>query len=336
LPKYPIIRQKLTVMQEQMPSLFTQTICVTWLSVAISQEIELSQERMENCFLAALAHDFGMMHIDPAILKSQDKLSPAEWRQIQAHTVIGQKLMESMPNLNKSVSRIVVEHHERCDGTGYPVGKFCDSLTQESQIIALSDSVLTVYSKRIHGQSRTIRDLLPFIQVNSESHFYKTYTALIRVLKKTQLTNNAFINNDNIDSEVTKLIENNNRLSYLLTSLELIVQEISFDTSNRTLQSSRAILIQIMKTVRGSGILDEGYIRWLKQVKQEKLTQAYRETADAILMLEEIEWHLHRIIRMLDSFIEQGPESESALKNIIKTNLPIQEHTTEVEEYAIT
>lgn len=336
LAKYPIIRQKLTVLSEQMPTLFIQTLCVTWLSLAIARQMKLNDEQTENCFLAALSHDFGMMHIAPEILDKKSQLTPAEWRQIQAHTVIGQKVLEGVPNLNKRIPRIVLEHHERCDGTGYPLGKFDEQLTQESQIIALSDSVLTVFFKRVGGQQRGLRDLLPFIQVNSESHFYNTYTALVRVLKKATLEETCHLNNDNITNELARLQKRNENLTYLLQSLELIVREIGHDTQHRTLQSARAILVQILKTVRGSGILDDGYLRWLQQVKQEKLEFAYREAADVILMLDEIEWHLKRTIKILDSFLDQGSDGDSDLKVLIKNNLPTQNDETKPQDYATT
>ncbi|AUM10948.1 HD-GYP domain-containing protein [Ketobacter alkanivorans] len=335
LAKYPILRQKLTVMREQMPALFKQTLCVTWLSLAISRQMGLPDQQVENCFLAALSHDMGMMHIDPAILNKKEQLSPAEWRQIQAHTVIGQKLAEAIPNLNKLVARIVLEHHERCDGTGYPIGKFDDQVTQESQIIALSDSVFTVFGKKIGGRQRGLRDLLPFIQVNSESHFYNTYTALVKVLKKAKLEETCHIDTLNVESEISTLEIKNSDLTYLLSCLELIVNEISHDTQHKLLQSSRAILIQILKTVRGSGILDEGYLRWLQQVKEEKLEFAYREIADVRLMLDEIEWHLKRIIKMLDNFLDQGPDTEKELKHVIKSNLPEGTKAPSAEDYAI-
>lgn len=335
LAKYPILRQKLTVMREQMPKLFKQTLCVTWLSLAIARQMDLNEEQVENCFIAALAHDIGMMHINPEVLSKAAELMPAEWRQIQAHTIIGKKVLEAIPNMNPSIARIVMEHHERCDGTGYPVGKFDDQLTQESQIIALSDSILTVLTKKIAGTQRKLRDLLPFIQVNSESHFYNTYTAFVRVIKKATLVETSYINDENIESEVSKLEEKNNALTYLLSCIESIVKEISHDTEHKLLQSSRAILIQILKTVRGSGILDEGYVRWLQQVKKEKLSFSYRETADVTLMLDEIEWHLKRVIKMLDNFLDQGPDSEKNLKSVIKSNLPKKDDLAKKTEYAI-
>ncbi len=321
LAKYPVLRQKLTVMREQMPDLYQQTLCITWLSLAIAQQMKLDDQRLQDCFIAALCHDFGMMHINPAVLK-KDELEPAEWRQIQAHTVIGQKVMEAVPKLNKRVARIVLEHHERCDGTGYPLGKFDSQLTEESQILALSDSVFAVFIKNVAKKERGLRDLLPFIQVNSESHFYNTYTALVKILKKATLNEKTHLTDDNIEVEISKLENKNSDLSFLLNSLERILEQIDADTEHKPLQSSRVILYQVSKTVRGSGILDEGYLRWLQQVKSEKLAFAYRETADVVFMLNELEWQLKRVVKILDGFLAECPGNESDLKEHIQCNLP--------------
>ncbi|MAR92761.1 MAG: hypothetical protein CML06_18045 [Pseudomonadales bacterium] len=335
LSRFPILRQKLTVMREQMPRLFQQTLCVCWLTLAIMKQLELGEDEQEEGFMAALAHDIGMMHIDPTVLDKQEQLTSMEWRQIQAHTVIGQKVLESIPQLNKRVARIVLEHHERCDGTGYPLGKFAEQLTIESQIIALCDSVYMVLSKPLNGNGRRLRDLLPFIQVNSESHFYRTYTGLVRVIKMARLDDTCHIEHHNIDEAVLLLEQRNDELGKQLQALELIVSNISEENNHKLLQSSATILMQISKIVRGSGILDPGYLRWLQQVRQDKLDFAYRETADAVLMLEEIEWHLKRIVKILNQFLEHGPDTELQIKQLIRETLPQPEPQVKLEDYAI-
>lgn len=335
LSKYPVLRQKLTVMQEQMDKLYFQTLAVTWLSVAIAAQMNLSESQMEDCFLAALAHDIGMLHIDPAVLEKTEELTAPEWRQIQAHTLIGKTLLENISGMKPRVSRIVAEHHERCDGTGYPVGKFSEKLTLESQIIAMSDSVISVYLNKFKKSGKTLRDLLPFIQVNSESHFYACYAALIMLFKHEAMAEHSFITNHNVAEQLDTLINRNDDLSYLLEGLDLILTEITQQHEHRYLQSSTTILTQVMKTVRGSGILDEGYVRWLKQVKTDKLESAYREAADALIMLDEIEWHLKRTVKMLDSFLEQATTIETSEKEKIRSKLAIAKLAPEVDKQSL-
>ncbi|HVL02103.1 MAG TPA: HD domain-containing phosphohydrolase [Dongiaceae bacterium] len=319
--KFSILKQKLTVLKEQMGHLYRQSLSIAWLSVVIAQNMKLTPQQVETCFLAALAHDIGMMHIDPAVVNKQEALNPAEWRQIQAHTVIAQKVLESISGLDPRVALAVSEHHERCDGSGYPAGKFASQLGVEGQVIALSDSVITVFIKRLLPNGRNLRDLMPLLQVNSESHFYDTYKALILILRNAELDESPFTSNESLDAQVDKLTRDNDRLSLLLNSLEQVVGLFKEGANHKLLASAKTVLIQVMRIVRGSGILDSGYLRWLQQVRKERLSFAYREIDDVSLMLDEIEWHLGRVKKMLDAFIEQGPSSEAKLKELIRAEL---------------
>lgn len=301
--RFPIVRQKLTVMREQMPKLYWQTISVTWLAVMIAIRMKLTDQQVETCFMGALCHDIGMMHIDPNIVEKKEQLTPAEWRQIQAHAVISNKVVASISGMKPAVAQAVLEHHERCDGTGYPAGKFSHQLTMESQVLALAESAIAVYTNRLVPEGRNLRDLMPLLQVNSESHFYDTYKALILLLKNADLDEKPFLTDETVDSAIDALKRKNDQLSHVLQGLETLMARFKDQSEHRLLTSAKTILIQIMRIVRGSGILDEGYLRWLDQVRKERLSFAYREVDDVSLMLDEIEWHTVRIKKTLDGFI---------------------------------
>jgi len=336
--KFAILKQKLTVLKEQMNQLYRQSLGIAWLSVVIAHNMKLTAQQIETCFLAALAHDIGMMHIDPLVVNKQDTLTPAEWRQIQAHTIIAQKVLERISGMDPRVALAVSEHHERCDGSGYPAGKFAHHLCVEGQVIALSDSVIAVFTKRLLPNGRNLRDLMPLLQVNSESHFYDTYKALILILRNADLDESPFTTNESLDAQIDKLTRDNDRLSLLLNSLEQVVGLFKEGVNHKLLTSAKTVLIQVMRIVRGSGILDAGYLRWLQQVRKDRLSFAYREIDDVSLMLDEIEWHLVRVKRMLDAFIEQGPVSENRLKDLIRSELKKTElqDSTNRDEFAIT
>ena len=318
---FPILKQKITVMHEQLPKLYYQTLWVTWLSVVIAENMNLSRDQLEACFLGALAHDFGMMHIEPTLLDKRTDLTPAEWRQIQAHTIIAKKLMENIPGINPRVALAVYEHHERCDGSGYPQGKFSDQLSLEGQVIALAESAIAVLTNRLLPNGRKLRDLMPLLQVNSESHFYDTYKALILVLKNSDLDETPTITDQTLDREIERVKIKNDRLTHMLKCMEAAISTFQDRDDQKLLLSAKTVLIQVMRIVRGSGILDEGYARWLDQVQREKLSFFYREVDDVSLMLDEIEWHLKRIKKMLDAFIERGPAQDEQLKKMIRTEL---------------
>jgi hypothetical protein len=120
--------------------------------------------------------------------------------------------------------------------------------------------------------------------------------------------------------------------------MEQVVGLFKEGVNHKLLASAKTVLIQVMRIVRGSGILDAGYLRWLQQVRKDRLAFAYREIDDVSLMLDEIEWHLVRVKKMLDAFIEQGPASENRLKDLIRTELKKTElqASPNRDEFAIT
>ena len=191
----------------------------------------------------------------------------------------------------------------------------------ESQVLALAESVIAVYTKRLVPKGRSLRDLMPFLQVNSESHFYDTYKALILILRNADLDEKPIINNDSIESEIDRLKTKNDQLSHMLQGLESLIARFKDKSDHKLLRSATTILIQILRIVRGSGILDAGYLRWLEQVRQEKLAFAYREVDDVALMLDEIEWHTLRIKKALDAFIETAQTQDTSLQAAIKEGL---------------
>ena len=318
---YPILVQKLTVMSSQMPDLFQQTIAVTWFSTVIAGELNLVPERIEHVFIAGLIHDVGMMHIDKQILNKKEVLTNAEWRQIQAHTIIGQKILENTANLCPNIARIVAEHHERCDGSGYPAGKLGEKLSLESQIIALCDSIVSVYFNKSRDGVKSLRDLIPLLQMNTESHFFSTHAAIMRLFRKMDLHPTSSLKTNQLDTFVSQLMEANNNTSKRYELIQELVLNLNKSFSDKIVDRAEAVLHQINRTVQVSGIFHPGYIRWIEQVRTEKLEFAFRELEDFSLMLDEVDWHLTRITRLLETYLESQTQSLPELSNFISTGL---------------
>src|SRR5690606_8878120 len=90
--KYPLLRQKITVLAERMPETFIRALYCAWLSLLIAKQMRLPKEEISAVFLAGLAHDIGMLPISPAIINKQGEISAEEWRQMQGHVAIRQKI----------------------------------------------------------------------------------------------------------------------------------------------------------------------------------------------------------------------------------------------------
>lgn len=305
---FPMLRQKLTVMSERLPEIYRRTLCCTWLSLLIAKEMRLSKEEIANVFLAGLAHDIGMLHISPEILEREGQLSPEEWRQMQAHVVISKTILEALDNIPKQVCVAVLEHHERCDGTGYPSGKVESELSFIGQIIALSDSVIAVYNNRFKTDGRNWRDVIPIIQMNSQAYFYRNYEVLVTILRRSELPSMNIVGQDAMPAFIDTLIEKNIQLKIWFNAVNRDLRSIGFTHGDRKLHALQNIYIHVATSVIGSGLLQEDFSAWLLQVKNEKLSDSYREIEDIFLMQEEVVFHLLRLSKMAKIYVDANPK----------------------------
>ncbi len=312
---FPIIKQKITVMSILMPTLFQQSIFSAWLAAVIGKRMGLGDAQVMTLFVSGLTHDVGMLHISAELLNKKGELLPEEWRQIQAHPVIGQKILSSMDKLPKEVSRAVLEHHERVDGSGYPAGKHGEELHLFGQIIAMTDAMQGAYRQHAQTSSAGVRNLYPILQMNCEAHFYKTYEALIMTLKQVGFPEATSISDANLGDNCKFVREQYEALSAELNRLNKVASAFPKEHGEKDLRAIEVSLLHCMKTVRGSGILDEGYLRWLDQLEQTKLNFAYRELEDVILMMKELKFQIGRILKSARSYVEFG-KNEALAKTI--------------------
>ena len=304
--QFPILRQKLTVLSIQLPKTFANALTSSWLCSLIGFRMKLSDDDLNALFLASLTHDFGMLHIDPEILDKKGDLSPEEWRQIHAHVVIGQKILEEIEGLPKATARAVLEHHERCDGTGYPTQRDGSRLGLLGQIIAMTDSVIAIYTNRFIKENRSIREIIPILQVNNEAHFYKTYETIVMILRQSDLPPSKVISDEEIPALIDRFNEEGNAMNLRLGIAEGVMSELETDEKNRKLTALHNVHRLIMNVVNGAGILSDSYTRWLDQVKKEQLAFAYQEAEDATQMLKELQFHMKRLTRMLHIYAKNN------------------------------
>jgi putative nucleotidyltransferase with HDIG domain len=120
---------------------------VSDLSSAIASEIGLAPERIDCIRLAGLIHDVGKIRIPAEILSWPNQLSDIDFNLIKAHPQAGYEIMKTI-HFPFPVARIVLQHHERIDGSGYPEGLKQDQILLEARILAVADVVEAIASHR--------------------------------------------------------------------------------------------------------------------------------------------------------------------------------------------
>lgn len=120
---------------------------VAELAVAIAGESGLSEDAIKGIELAALVHDIGKIVIPPEILNKPERISPSEFEVVITHAEAGFKFLKDI-EFPWLIADMVLQHHERLDGSGYPRGLRDDQILLGSKIIAVADVVEAMSSDR--------------------------------------------------------------------------------------------------------------------------------------------------------------------------------------------
>ena len=125
------------------------------LSCCIAEKLGVSELTMQNLSVAAQLHDIGKIGVPDSILLKEGKLTAEEYDKIKLHSQIGASIIRRDQGM-KEVAEIVLHHHERWDGKGYPDGLYRKDIPMESRIIAVADSIDAMTSKRVYRDSMPI------------------------------------------------------------------------------------------------------------------------------------------------------------------------------------
>jgi HD-GYP domain-containing protein (c-di-GMP phosphodiesterase class II) len=142
--------------------------------------------------LGGLLYNIGNAKIDPTILEKPTKLTSSEFEEMKKHTIYGYQVLKSVPAINDGVKFCALQHHEREDGSGYPLGLKGEKIHPYAKVIAIADMFHSMTSNRQHQQAAS--PYLVLEQLYKES-FGKLDPALVQtfIQKATQFLNGTLV-----------------------------------------------------------------------------------------------------------------------------------------------
>jgi putative nucleotidyltransferase with HDIG domain len=150
---------------------FGHSITVAKYCQALAQLVGIRDSAaLDNIRKGALLHDIGKIAIPDAILKKPTRLSAAEWQKIKLHPVLGYGLIKEI-KLVKEVGHVILYHHERYDGSGYPKGLKKEAIPLEARMFALADALDAITSHRPYRKERDFKTAKKEIQDGRRSQF---------------------------------------------------------------------------------------------------------------------------------------------------------------------
>jgi putative nucleotidyltransferase with HDIG domain len=143
---------------------------VTNLAIDLGRELGLHPDEIDLLRRGGLLHDIGKVGVPPSILDKPGKLTEEEFAVIKKHPSKGAEILEPIPNLQKVIP-IVVQHHERFDGKGYPNGLSGEYISLHARILALADVVDALISDRPYRPGWSREKVLVYTRENAGQQF---------------------------------------------------------------------------------------------------------------------------------------------------------------------
>ena len=136
---------------------------VAKLSSAIGRQMGLPQEQVDGVYLGSVVHNIGELAVPLEILAYPGELTGVEFDVIRRHPQVGYSILKDVP-FPWPIAEMVLQHHERLDGSGYPQGLKNGQILPESRIMAVADVVAAIASPRPHRPALGIDTALAHIR----------------------------------------------------------------------------------------------------------------------------------------------------------------------------
>jgi putative nucleotidyltransferase with HDIG domain len=139
---------------------------VSRLTCLLAEEIGLSGPQLKAIERGSLLHDIGKIGISDRVLHKPGKLTDDEWKTMRIHPDIGARIVEGIPFLQDSLS-VIRYHHERWDGSGYPIGLKGEEIPIQARIFAVADVFDALTSKRSYRSKSSAEEAIAYIKEHS-------------------------------------------------------------------------------------------------------------------------------------------------------------------------
>ncbi|MGD9580638.1 MAG: HD-GYP domain-containing protein [Vampirovibrionia bacterium] len=159
---------------------------VATMSVAVGIKIGLKHEDLSLLALSALAHDIGKLKLPDQILYKSGKLTPKEKELYALHVPLGYKMAKDELLFNPTVCRIILEHHENSNGSGYPRGLSGQDIHQLAMIIHVVSKFDTKVNKSHTPNPASVSDIIKEMLYNNELYNPQALYSLVHMVRFTK------------------------------------------------------------------------------------------------------------------------------------------------------
>lgn len=168
---------------------YAHSMNVSLICNVFAEWLGLGEEEKKIATACGMLHDIGKLKIDDAIIKKPSKLTDEEYKKIKSHPIEGYKILQKQ-DISEHIKNSALMHHEKCDGTGYPLKLTGDKIDRYAKMVAIADVYDAMTSARVYRGA-----LCPFtvIKIFEEEGLYKYDTVFIMTFLENVI--NTYIDN---------------------------------------------------------------------------------------------------------------------------------------------
>lgn len=198
-------------------SIYRHSINVAVLCNLLGRWIGLEDKKLLLLTYSGLLHDIGKTQIDSKILSTTNPLSDEELKKVKSHPLLGYNIVKEINFLDKSVAQGILMHHERVDGSGYPLGVEGDKISTFGKIIAIADVFDAINSNRSYRKKKLPFEALEIIKEESFGKLdYNYCNVFLHHMFSYYIGKDVILNNDKTAQIIQMDINNLDRPLILL------------------------------------------------------------------------------------------------------------------------
>ncbi len=160
---------------------YRHSVDVAVLAMLMGQSLGYDYKTVKMLGMGGLLHDIGKAHIDASIVSKNGPLNPEEWEEMKMHPLYGYNAVRDVLSIHGFVKQMILHHHERLDGSGYPSGLLSDEINLLTRIASVSDIFNALGSHRIYRDAMTPDKILDILYADA---VYKIDKNVVKALLK--------------------------------------------------------------------------------------------------------------------------------------------------------
>ncbi|WP_286232865.1 HD-GYP domain-containing protein [Thalassotalea sediminis] len=318
-----ILLQKLTILKIQLPGIFDQTLFSTWLACLLAKQMKLTPQQVTNTFYAGLIHDLGLLHVEPTLVNKKSHYTSEEWHSIKQHMLISTAIAKLIHPFDDEVYRAIKEHHERCDGTGYPNELHDDKLCNVGQLIGLADMICHIRTRQYNLTGKSMANILPYLQINLNSFKFESYQAMYAILQRAELDIGELLDRQTFLSVPKRIILQRVRMMQLHFAFSDFVKMLPPDTHGKHRNALLDSYKKISNIITRGGFTSPETLDWLENIKDADYNEVHQELQELDDMQYELLWLFKKAFRIIPSCINEEVPDKHDITSQLKEKMTI-------------